>query len=107
MIIKLAQTEEEHKIKAMKEGAVVIGSALALKNLAHLENEFKPGLGPVKRWIYKHNLMKPRLKDTVSKLKMTPGRALQMGAIGTLIGGVLGLGAHEGIKKIKSFNTKD
>ena len=100
MIIKLA-TEEQKQFQAVKNGAVLVGTTLALKNLGHLENELKPDVGTVKRWMYKHKLMKPGLKDTVSKLRMTPIKALQMGAIGAVAGGVLGLGIHKGIKTFK------
>jgi hypothetical protein len=115
MIIKLAITSDDYehslnkkekaKYNAIKAGATFGGTTLAGKYLTTMKKEIKPGTGRVKRFLIEKNII-PGLKDTVMKRHLTPGKAAQMGAIGVLGGGILGLGIHEAHRKIKEFKKR-
>ena len=115
MIIKLAMIsddyehslnkQEKSKYNAIKAGATFGGTTLAGKYLTIMKKEIKPGTGRVKRFLIENNII-PGLKDTVMKRHFTPGKAAQMGAIGVLAGGILGLGIHEASRKISEFKQK-
>lgn len=111
MILKLAAFSQEHydsldakdksKYNAMKAGASLVGSGLGIKYLTSVKKDYAPSVGKVRRFLMDKNILIPGLKDTVTKRVFTPGKAVQMGAIGVLGGGLLGLGIHQAAHAIK------
>ena len=104
MIIKLAiDTTKKESFKDVKRGATIGSGLLFGKNLVRFDKEINPQVGRVRRFLLNKQLIKPRLKDVVTKSHLTWGRAAKMGILGAIGGGLIGLGIHEGKKRIKKF----
>jgi hypothetical protein len=112
MIIKLASiipsddyeqtlnTREKAKWKAMKAGAILSGGLLGSINFMKTNNELKPSVGRVKRFLHESGIRKAKLKDMIPVTRLTVGRGIQMGAAGALAGALAGYGLHEGARKL-------
>lgn len=113
MIIKLAVysnrkkylsslNEDERKdYKSIKNGAAVLGTFMATKNLTKIDKEINPKLGKVRQFMLAAKLTNPKSSDTIQVMKFTPIKAAKMGLLGAAAGGVLGLGLSRMNRKLK------